>query len=135
MAREEEAEKQEEKVEDTGGPLAHQSPFSLSRRLLGEELGSLNFQGKPGVLRRTHPGNWRQRVDSWWNREIELPLLPIGVLGLLVIAAIGISGWRDPSPQHAIVQKQRQLIEVGGSVYWRDYYEKAVAAHAGQNQD
>ncbi|TVY01194.1 hypothetical protein [Cohnella terricola] len=102
---------------------------------LDEELGGLQFGGQEETLRRTHPRSWRDRLRAFWNKEIEVSLLPLGasLAVILAVAAIyqlsdakndsGDTDWRDG----------RQLVEAGGNTYWKDDYERAVASIEGND--
>ncbi|MDO3411974.1 hypothetical protein QWJ34_19585 [Saccharibacillus sp. CPCC 101409] len=101
------------------------------KRKLDEELNAVNFRAHDNVLRRTHPASLRARLSALWNREVEIPLRPAGIafgaaaLGLALILPYAARPPRDVQT----TAPQRQMIEAGGSFYWKDLYEKAVSEH------
>ncbi|BBI31658.1 hypothetical protein [Cohnella abietis] len=101
----------------------------LIKRQLEEELELLRFSRGREVLERTHPRSWRSRLKAFWNKEIELPVIPLGV-GIALIATIVMIAQLDKDEHRgadAIYLQKRQLIEIGGNTYWKDDYEKAVS--------
>ncbi|QYR21902.1 hypothetical protein KZ483_02360 [Paenibacillus sp. sptzw28] len=102
------------------------------KRRLDEELGELHFTREMEVLERTHPATWQARLKSIWNKEIEVPLLPVCAAFLLLFATVVIYGslnFGSPAGRHSVDREQRHLIVAGGSTYWKEDFEKAVAAH------
>ena len=104
------------------------------REQLEEELSGLKFRGHEEVMKRLQPVTWRERLQELWNREIEVPLVPVG---LMVALIAGASFWlrqptdvQDPRADHP---KKLELIEVAGNVYWKEDYERMIA-HA-ENSD
>ncbi|MBD2843863.1 hypothetical protein IDH44_01550 [Paenibacillus sp. IB182496] len=99
------------------------------RARLEEALGGLRFGGKAAVLRRTHPATRRERLAAWWNRELEVPVLPAGALLLagVLILALAYGPWDDSIAPTAVHEPKRTLVEAGGNLYWQDEYERAVA--------
>ncbi|WP_150265541.1 hypothetical protein [Paenibacillus tepidiphilus] len=100
------------------------------RQQLEEELEPLTFSGAERVLRQTHPASRSGRLHAWWNKELEIPLRPLGagaaivLLGIvLVLAPRGESGKEQEAGSPPGV---RELIVAGGNTYWKDIYEQAV---------
>jgi len=105
------------------------------KKRLDEELGGLRFGGQEETVRRTHPRSWRDRLRTFWNKDIEIPLLPLGasLAVILAVAAIyQLSDAKNDSGDSA-QQDERQLIEAGGNTYWKDDYERAVASIEGND--
>ncbi|ASA19434.1 hypothetical protein [Paenibacillus donghaensis] len=106
------------------------------KRKLDEELGPVRFTGQDRVLRQTHPRSLGSRLHALWNKELEIPLRPVGALGaVLLVAAFALNPLRSsetPQPAQQPVQQSahRELIEAGGSTYWKDVYEQAVMKDA-----
>ncbi len=100
----------------------------LFRRQLEEDLGELRFARTTEVLKRTHPRTWHARLDSLWNKEIELPLFPLGMSLALLVTIATVAQWKNSDTDEDASGEQRQLIQAGGNTYWKDDYEKAVAA-------
>ncbi|WP_172250638.1 hypothetical protein [Saccharibacillus deserti] len=101
---------------------------SAVKRKLDEELKLHTFAGQEAVLKRTHPAPRRTRLHALWNRELEWVLNPASLMGgtaaLLLLAALPVLSYTLQSPHPAA--GQRELIEVGGSIYWSDTYRNEV---------
>ncbi len=107
---------------------------SMNKRLR-EELEELRFGGQEDVVRRTHPRSWSDRLLALWNMELELPVVPLGlsfVILLAVAAASQLRSFSDDGSEAA--DNRRELVEVGGNTYWKDDYERAVAAIENKDQ-
>lgn len=105
------------------------------KKRLDDELAMLYFNREEEVLRRTHPRSWHERLKALWNKELEVPLLPIGMSVAMLFAVVAVTQLQDfqnrqdtPSGDH------RQLIEAGGNTYWKDDYEKVVNAVEGDHK-
>ncbi|MFB9275693.1 hypothetical protein [Cohnella cellulosilytica] len=94
---------------------------------LREELDELRFGGQEDVLRRTHPRSWRDRLLALWNKELEVPVVPLGLSFAVLLAVVAASQLRGPDDGDD-ASTGRQLVEVGGNTYWKDDYERAVAS-------
>ncbi|WP_239616009.1 hypothetical protein [Cohnella mopanensis] len=94
---------------------------------LDEELGTVHFTREAEVLRRSHPRSWLERLKALWNKEIEVPLFPLGVSMAVIIAVVALTPLQNSMDTDNSHEEQRQLIEAGGNTYWKDNYEKAVA--------
>lgn len=106
---------------------------------LNQELGEIRFQGAEKVIRRTFPKSGRERLSSLWNKEIEIPAAAIGYLSASVVALLlGGLLWREaavkPTPTVPL-QTSNELLEAGGSYYWKDQYERMVARLENSDQD
>lgn len=104
------------------------------KRRLDEELSRLSFSGQERVLQQTHPAAPLARLRALWNKELEIPLKPLGALSALLVAGALIlcypqSGTPDQQAPPLPAQGQRELIEAGGNTYWKDIYEQAVRRH------
>jgi hypothetical protein len=105
------------------------------KRKLDEELGRMRFTKEAEVLGLTHPRTWRQKWGALWNKEIEVPLLPLGMSMAVIIAIMAVVQVRNSEINDETRQgDQRQLIEAGGNTYWKDQYERAVASLEGDSQ-
>lgn len=103
------------------------------KQLLDEELQSIHFEGHERVLKMTHPPTFGARLLALWNKEIEIPVKPIGAIGaiILVVTLTLYQPEVKHHPQQGVQQhKNRELIEAGGNTYWKDIYEQAVKKHA-----
>jgi hypothetical protein len=98
--------------------------------MIDKELAELRFGRQADVLKRTHPRAWRDHLRVWWNKELQLPLLPIGLSCVLLITiATAVQLSELPNSHDAPPPQHRELIETGGNTYWSDEFEKAVGAH------
>lgn len=102
---------------------------------LKKELAELQFTGHTKVIRRTHPTTWRQKMISWWNKEIELPLLPIGTALAAVIIVMSIIPGQSAPKETNDLAKPRVLVEEGGNIYWEDVYKRAVVRIENQTKN
>lgn len=88
---------------------------------LHQELAHIHFSGSEEVLKRTHPKTFSQKLSEWWNKEVSIFLLPVGIVMLLIISVITI----PTVPQDTEINvKNRELIQVGGNFYWKDLFEE-----------
>lgn len=97
------------------------------KKRLDEELGTLHFTKESEVLRRTHPHSWQERLKAFWNKEIEVPLFPLGMSMAVILTVVAVTQLQSAMDKGDSNEEQRQLIEAGGNTYWKDDYEKAVA--------
>jgi hypothetical protein len=106
-----------------------QQEREMINQRLKDELSDVYFDRTDQLLQQTHPQTWIQRWRVLWNKEVELPLLPIGILATLLIGWTIIQQADLPLQQDA-ARSPRHLIEAGGNTYWSDAYEKAVERSA-----
>jgi len=112
---------------------------SILKQELDRELSHLKFSKQADVIRRTHPTTLRGRLRALWNKELELPVIPLGTaFALLFTAAFLYHGGRQPKshpePVPGGTPEQRVLIEAGGSIYWKDEIERRLSQHENPNQ-
>lgn len=103
------------------------------KRQLDEELQTIHFEGHKRILKMTHPPTIGARLLALWNKEIEIPVKPIGAIGaiILVVSLTLHQPEVKHQPQQSVQQhRNRELIEAGGNTYWKDIYEQAVKRHA-----
>ncbi|MFA9558653.1 hypothetical protein ACERII_15205 [Evansella sp. AB-rgal1] len=93
------------------------------KRQLDSELSHFSFTKQGGVLSKTHPKTWSEKVNNWWNKEITIPLLPVGAITVLLLLTAGMILFSNDGGQ------QVELIERGGNIYWSDMYERKVGAN------
>jgi hypothetical protein len=94
---------------------------------LDSELADIRFDRTDDVVKRTHPKSWVSRGRALWNKEIELPLMPVSTALVLLLTAAAIYHYKAPAadPELALLDK-RQLIETGGNFYWQDEFDRVV---------
>ncbi|KOP67542.1 hypothetical protein AMS62_21570 [Bacillus sp. FJAT-18019] len=116
----------------------HNGKKDISGKII-QELEDVRFQGAEKVIARTFPKSGRERLASLWNKEIEIPGAVIAYVSASVfILVIGIYLWKDPvmKPAPSVsLQAGTELLEVGGSIYWKDQYERVVARLEDSDQD
>lgn len=98
------------------------------KRQLDDELDELRFTRHEKVIARTHPRTWQARIHSLWNKDIELPLLPVGLAVVFLFSIIGVERLQMTNSEMPVSHERRQLIKLGGNTYWTDEYERAVAS-------
>ncbi|AWB43703.1 hypothetical protein DCC85_05370 [Paenibacillus sp. CAA11] len=111
------------------------------KQCLDQELEAVVFHKAEEVIRRTHPHSLKGRMAAWWNRELEISLLPIAgaVMLLLLAGALLVTPKLLTKQQvlhsHSIseVSGKRELIEVWNNVYDREVYERRVAQIEAEN--
>lgn len=102
------------------------------KKRLDEELKNLQFTGHDRVIKQTHPPTFGARLLALWNKEIEIPVKPIGAIGaiILIVSLTLHQPEIKQRPQQNTPQRvNRELIEAGGNTYWKDIYEQAVKKH------
>ncbi|MBM4764401.1 hypothetical protein [Bacillus sp. B15-48] len=97
---------------------------------LDRELQEVKFTKQQKVLNRTHPISFKQRLLALWNKELEVPLLPVSSVIILTFLVFGMFAWNN-EPHTSL--SQRELVEAGGNTYWKDELEKVVVLHEGEN--
>ena len=98
--------------------MNHQNERKQIKQALDQELSGTAFSKKAAVLRRTHPKTRKEKLDALWNREVQVPLIPLGAALFLMITAgtlVGMPGDHE---------EERELIERGGSYYWSDMIDE-----------
>jgi sporulation protein YlmC with PRC-barrel domain len=99
---------------------------------LDEELQLIHFEGHERVLKMTHPPTFGARLFAFWNKEIEIPVKPIGAIGAIILVVsltLHQPEVKYPPQQNVQQHQTRELIEAGGNTYWKDIYDQAVKRH------
>lgn len=97
---------------------------------LNKELAHLQFTSQQQVLERTHPVTLKQKLVFLWNKELEIPLVPVATVLVLLIGislASPIFSGMIVSEQQSPHTQTRELIDTGAGIYWSDTLEKAVS--------
>jgi hypothetical protein len=106
---------------------------------LKQELEEIRFLGADKVIHRTFPKTGRERLSSLWNKEIEISAAAIGYLSAAVaVLLFGGLLWKEATVKPAAsvpFQASNELLEAGGSYYWKDQYERMVARLENSDQD
>lgn len=104
-----------------------------AKRRLEAELSGLRFDGADKVMARAFPRSWPERIRAIWNMEIEIPVVPGGTA--LAVLLLLFAGYQANGPNRGNDGLEgRQLVEAGGSTYWKDEFDKAVANAQNQNE-
>ncbi|MBU9720887.1 MULTISPECIES: hypothetical protein [Bacillaceae] len=87
---------------------------------LDKELVPVVFseKSKVEVLSLTHPQTLQEKLKGWWNKDVTIPLIPIGAVLVLFITVGSVMAVMEND-----VEVQRYLIEKGGNLYWSDMLE------------
>ncbi|MGM0902217.1 MAG: hypothetical protein ACQEXB_14120 [Bacillota bacterium] len=100
----------------------------IIKQKLDDELRYVKFTRQEDVRNRINPVTWKNKLSSFLNKEFEVPLMPIFTAVTLLFLSWGI--WKftnenDPQP----LLSQKELVEAGGNIYWKDQLERAVVLH------
>ncbi|MEN2768434.1 hypothetical protein [Ornithinibacillus xuwenensis] len=95
---------------------------------LNNELKHTHFTKQQDVLKRVYPHTWKQKIVTLWNKEIQIPIIPITALFVLVMVSVGSL---ENSPTDSIDEhnKERVLVDIAGNYYWEDEFERALLKH------
>ncbi|WP_405102816.1 hypothetical protein [Oceanobacillus sp. FSL H7-0719] len=92
------------------------------KKQLDNELKNLVFMKQEEVLKQLTPRDWRTKVRRFWNKEITIPLLPVSSVFVLLLFGYGFFNVYDNREL-----EHQELIELGGSTYWKDEIEERIA--------
>jgi hypothetical protein len=94
------------------------------KRQLDKELQSVKFSLQQEVLSGVRRQTFRQKLSALLNKEVEIPLLPVGA----IVALFFSWGIKDIIPEEKQTKyfAENELIEAGGNTYRKDLYEKAA---------
>ncbi|QHT60892.1 hypothetical protein GXP70_13660 [Paenibacillus lycopersici] len=98
---------------------------------LDQELEPLRFsdRARAQVLRSTHPRGLSGKLLALWNKELEIPVVPVTAAVAVLAGMLFFGRLRGvPSEERPDSAVQRVLVVEGSNVYWQDEYEKAVAS-------
>lgn len=95
------------------------------KQQLDNELEHLTFTKQRAVINHIQQQTWRQKCAAMWNKEIEVPLVPVTTVSFTLLLCFGIafSGDSDSTPAHSYSD---ETIKVGGNVYWKEDFEELV---------
>lgn len=97
------------------------------------ELRELHFTGYDNVLQKTRARSFSEKLSSFWNKELEIPVLPIVFAAGIFFTALIIKD--DLIKQDIAARKDNEMIQIAGSMYWKDDYEKAVELHENKGEN
>ncbi len=94
------------------------------KKQLDKEMNHITFSKQQKVIDRLHPVSIKQKALLVWNKEIELPLLPL-FAAVVVILSFGIK-YNDTTH---MAQTKKDLVEIDGYKYWKGDLEKMVTRY------
>lgn len=96
------------------------------KEILDQELNHLKFNRQVQVIRRTHPKSYADWIRHYWNKEIEVPVIPAAFALLLFITFTSgarlIDQFSIGTSSH--IASERELVDTGAGIYWRDMLQK-----------
>ncbi|MFD0717295.1 hypothetical protein [Paenibacillus sp. GCM10027626] len=100
------------------------------REQLDNELMELTFTARDQVIGRTHPRSRREKLAAWWNKELELSLVPlVPIVAAASLLLFWAMAFYSDGPESEVLRKQRTVIEAGGNMYWDDIFAKKVRTY------
>ena len=90
-----------------------------AKKILEEELTSLQFTKQQKVLSQTHPKTLKEKLVQLWNKEVTIPLIPLGAVVLLFLSFGSFAAISEID-----MEGSRVIVEKGGSFYWQDLLEE-----------
>ncbi|MFD1019319.1 hypothetical protein [Thalassobacillus hwangdonensis] len=94
---------------------------------LDKDLEQIKFQSQQEVLRHIQqPRTWKERFVELWNKEIQLPVLPMTTASVVLFAMLSFYPvlQNGDGIQDTRSIQQTEIIQKGGSVYWKDQFEE-----------
>ena len=107
---------------------------SIMKQKLEEELKDVWFSTHQSVLSKLERKDWKEKINDYLNREVELNVVPLSFIVLLTILPIS---FKDVIIQESKNQytSERKIIEIAGNVYWEDQLEGKVNLYENQNEN
>lgn len=94
---------------------------------LEAELEQVHFSLQEQVLSRAFPKSRGERLRALWNKELQLPVIPLGLAAAVLLSLAVMSSLPRTGPGMKTADRSRELVHVAGNIYWKDEYERAVA--------
>ncbi|SHF86332.1 hypothetical protein [Ornithinibacillus halophilus] len=92
---------------------------------LDHELQNIHFNKQEEVLDKAYPTTWKQKLSKLWNKEIDIPLLPVGAVFVLMLFGYG---YKDIFNNDRMYE-DKELVEIAGNTYWKDELEKVMGKY------
>lgn len=92
------------------------------KKLLDDELQHITYLGRDKVIRCQ---SILGKCHALWNKELEIPVLPVASVAAVVFLSIGIK-YSTGKPPAADTHK---TIEVAGNTYWQADLERRLALY------
>ncbi|WP_017754807.1 hypothetical protein [Calidifontibacillus oryziterrae] len=100
--------------------------ISEIKKQLDNELRHIHFSNENNVLERSHPRTFLQKIKYWWNKEITIPLVPVGAIIVIVMGSALTDELGSLNSQKQVISQQRQLVKIAGNIYWNDLVEEEL---------
>lgn len=94
------------------------------KKQLDKELEHLRFTKQRNIMGRMGKPTWKQRLNSLWHKEIEIPLLPVAAFGMMIVLLSGLTFAGNEISY--TTRDSNETIKIGGNVYWKEDFEKLV---------
>ena len=91
---------------------------------LDKELTQIQFSGQLEVMNKINQITWKDKLHRLWNKEISIPLIPVGAVLALCIFWIG---YKEIPQDERKNTNSGVLISVAGSYYWKDDFERMMS--------
>lgn len=101
----------------------------IIKQKLDDELRNVKFTKQKDVLNQINHDTWKEKLSSFLNKEIEIPLMPIFTAVTLVFLSWGIWAFTNQKESQQPLLSHQELVEAGGNIYWKDQLERAVVLH------
>lgn len=89
------------------------------KKEVDHELQHERFSSKEDVLERVRkPVTLKEKIHAVWNKEIEIPVVPLATSIVLAVTMIVVP-YTSKSPQ-----PKTGIVEIDGSYYWQDRVEE-----------
>ncbi|WP_226680788.1 hypothetical protein [Sutcliffiella horikoshii] len=112
--------------------VQHKEKQAVKERL-DHELKDFHFTGCEKVIQKTHAKSFTEKLSSFWNKEIEVPVVPIVVAAVLLFSTISLRD--DLNGEVRTTQGEREIIQIAGYAYWKDDYERAVKEYENKSEN
>ncbi|HBZ10971.1 MAG TPA: hypothetical protein DEO65_14050 [Bacillus bacterium] len=97
------------------------------KKQLDNEMNHITFSKQQEVMDSLRPITFKQKARLIWNKEIELPLLPLTGICMLICLSLGVKYINNyDSIPDSTEKKAGELIEIEDYVYWKEDLEKTV---------
>jgi hypothetical protein len=98
------------------------------KQKLDEELQPVKFTKQQDVLNRINPVTFKEKLSSFMNKEIEIPLMPTFTAFAILFFSWGLWMFTNEKDSQTLLTHQ-ELVEVGGNIYWKDQLERVVVLY------
>ena len=97
------------------------------KKQLDNEMNHIKFSKQQEVVGRLRPVSFKQKAQLIWNKEIELPLLPLTAICMVICLSLGVKYFTNYDYiSDPMTAKADELVEIDGYVYWKEDLEKTV---------